>query len=755
MTHAVSAALHKNPDEVSLTAIESGSVKFIFETSETSPDAIREAAKLLEYHIRELLDLAPNSQDSCIRLQIENVRRSGVQPFPRDRTTTIKPGESPNTDLQEHLTSKEHWVSPNGFLILRQLSAGAFGDQYVAFDREAKREVALKRLHPRHSHDRTAQRLFVRNAQIVANLQHPGILPMLKIAQDQASLPYYTTPLVRGSNLHVQMEIEREQAEDNESYAAGIRRSILRFADVCTTVSYVHSQGVLHLDIKPSNIIVGEFNQTYLVDWDCLRVFDSNKRSHVEQEDLDLEADDWTLGTVAFASPEQMTDRRVSIDPTADVFSLGATLYEMLTSHPPRHRGSRLTDPIESPRLFDRRIPVQLERICLKSLEIAPSRRYQTVEELRSEIERWLSGDSLTSRVLKRRLLTLRLAATCCIAALVAILFFFISRETQLTTTLAAVGSRLTTAESQLRAYKRPPTEPVALSTIRASDPILGAALTPEGSDLAIVTHNALLLDKGRVAIELARDYGFWGSVAISPSSLRAAVATREPGQPEFLSQSTVISIYQRTGRFSSFTVDERVHQIEFCNDEQLVVASTSGVTIFDLEGDAKSKLSTRPRNFAISPIETSLAVTTIDGRTLSWNWSTSTVREFDAGSNRRHEAVVAYSHDGSSFCTSDMKGALHVFLVARNDHRQLPGCYGIVGGAFLSNRHLVVVDYECRVYLWDLESLRLVQMTSPKTLQRVVDVARNGMQIATIDSEENERIITIWSFQDFANGFL
>jgi eukaryotic-like serine/threonine-protein kinase len=190
------------------------------------------------------------------------------------------------------------------------------------------------------------------------------------------------------------------------------RKLLNRFRDVCEALAYAHSRGVVHRDVKPHNIIVGQFGETLLVDWGLAKVIgqpDSNALVGSQPlQSVDVGRTDETaagsaVGTPAYMSPEQadgMTDR---LGPASDVYGLGATLYHLLTGRPPFEGGiQKVVHQVRAgdfpkPRSVRRDIPRPLEAVCMKAMAAAPQDRYVSASALAEDIERWLAGEPVTA----------------------------------------------------------------------------------------------------------------------------------------------------------------------------------------------------------------------------------------------------------------------------------------------------------------------------------------------------------------------
>ncbi|MCX4239306.1 serine/threonine protein kinase [Paraliomyxa miuraensis] len=228
------------------------------------------------------------------------------------------------------------------YRLLAELGRGGTGRVLQALDPELKRTVAVKTLLDERASPPTYARLLA-EAQVIAQLEHPAIVPIHDIGRTQEQELYYVMKEIRGHNLRHLLVRLREG--DVEIAARWDRTALLRaFVRVCEAVAYAHDRGVLHRDLKPSNIVFGDFGAVYLVDWGLARVMGKPRTAGEAEAHLGI-ADRGTLethdsletqqgavlGTPGYISPEQLQMRSDELDGRSDVWSLGSILYELLT----------------------------------------------------------------------------------------------------------------------------------------------------------------------------------------------------------------------------------------------------------------------------------------------------------------------------------------------------------------------------------------------------------------------------------------
>jgi serine/threonine protein kinase len=274
--------------------------------------------------------------------------------------------------------------------LIEPIGQGGMGTVYLAHDRELDRPVALKVLHVVPGEAQAEARLQ-REARVIARLEHPGIVPV----HESGVLPdgrfYYAMKLVRGQRL------------DEHVHRPGAWSERLPiFQKVCDAVAFAHAQGVLHRDLKPQNIMLGSFGEVLVMDWGLAKgQKEEGGRRKEEPEGSDSSFNlppsfpktlhGTVLGTPGYMAPEQARGA-TDVDERADVYSLGAVLYFLLTGQAPIGLGPPGAFSLTSPRCLDRSIPRPLEAVCLKALAPERSERYATVPELADDVARFLAG---------------------------------------------------------------------------------------------------------------------------------------------------------------------------------------------------------------------------------------------------------------------------------------------------------------------------------------------------------------------------
>ena len=308
------------------------------------------------------------------------------------------------------------------FEIVRELGRGGMGIVYEAQQLSLNRRVALKVMNAPLGLTPQGVLRFRREAEAAAKLHHTNIVPVYA-SGDEAGVPYYAMELIDGPSLDRVIRQLRHGAaetpsptgtastgpfsEGNSSTPTPGHSSHLstdsqyfdRVARLCAGVAdgleHAHKNGVIHRDMKPSNLLVATDGRLTINDFGLARV--------LEQPGMTITGE--FVGTPAYMSPEQITAGRTPLDHRTDIYSLGATLYEMLTLHPPfagKGRDQVLAQIMHKepklPRRVNAKIPVDLETICLKALEKDPDRRYQSAGDMAEDLRRYLNRFAIVAR---------------------------------------------------------------------------------------------------------------------------------------------------------------------------------------------------------------------------------------------------------------------------------------------------------------------------------------------------------------------
>ena len=289
------------------------------------------------------------------------------------------------TVLDELDARDKPWQLGN-YEILEQIGCGGMGVIYRARQRHSRRIVAVKRVLSYRADSHGALQRFRLEAQAVASLDHPNILPIYEVSESEDGLPFFSMKFAEKGSFHENAAFLREEP----------RKCVQLMAKVARAVDYAHSRGVLHRDLKPGNILLDDRGEPLVSDFGLAKLLDGNN---------DLTRSLTTFGTAGFIAPEQADGAAAHFTPTADVYSLGAVLFDVLAGRPP-FLGSnpvsviRKASETQAPKLrslapsLDR----DLETICARCLERDPKARYQSAGDLAADLERWLGGRPIVAR---------------------------------------------------------------------------------------------------------------------------------------------------------------------------------------------------------------------------------------------------------------------------------------------------------------------------------------------------------------------
>jgi serine/threonine-protein kinase len=312
------------------------------------------------------------------------------------------------------------WTAPGPSRYTREKfhKGGGLGDVYKAYDEELRREVALKRIKEEHADNPRCQRDFLREAEITGKLEHPGVVPIYGLVQGPDGNPSYAMRFIEGESLkdaiHKFHEADKAKRDPGER-AVALRQLLNRFIAVCNTLAFAHNRGIIHRDLKPANIMLGKYGETLVVDWGLARPFARTESERASGEDTlipapkDVQVPDATRpgdikGTLSYMSPEQAEGRWDLVGPASDIYSLGATLYELLTGVAPV-RGGDYREVLSKaqradfphPRSIKSDIAKPLEAICLKAMNLDRADRYPTADLIGKDLELWLADEPVTA----------------------------------------------------------------------------------------------------------------------------------------------------------------------------------------------------------------------------------------------------------------------------------------------------------------------------------------------------------------------
>src|SRR5216117_2645868 len=270
--------------------------------------------------------------------------------------------------------------------ILDEIARGGMGVIYRARQRHSHRIVAVKRVLSYQADSHETLERFRREAEAVASLDHPNILPIYEVSESENGLPFFSMKFATSGSLHDAAPSLRKEP----------RKCAQLMAKVARAVEYAHGRGILHRDLKPGNILLDDRGEPMVSDFGLAKWLNAN---------TDLTKSLTTFGTAGYIAPEQAEGAAANLTQAADIYSLGAILFDLLTGRPPFLGANALSvirqaSETTAPKLrslahsHDR----DLETICARCLERDPKARYRSAGDLATDLERWLAGRPIVAR---------------------------------------------------------------------------------------------------------------------------------------------------------------------------------------------------------------------------------------------------------------------------------------------------------------------------------------------------------------------
>ncbi|MEC7987085.1 MAG: tetratricopeptide repeat protein, partial [Myxococcota bacterium] len=376
-------------------------------------------------------------QPELSRLNTITEEEATLPPVLEAMNTVDKAPHSPKETQHETIEAHES----TRYIDLGLLGKGGMGEVRKVQDNVLKRTLAMKIIHPKLLENNHALTRFIEEAQVGAQLQHPNILPVHELGKLPDGRYYFTMKEVKGTEFTQWIHDVHKASEEHRWLASedgiSFRRLIQIFHTICETMAFAHSLGVLHRDLKPDNVMIGDFGEVLIVDWGIAKVMGQTESFHenVVQTDRSQTANRQTQlgsvsGTPSYMSPEQAKGLINQLSPSSDIYTLGAILYEILSGSPPfsghspgeilfkvRHTSppslfgtnhsalqmtsNSLSKKIPTPLARISKIPSPLIRICEKAMERKIEDRYSSADALAKDIFDWLEGAQKRDKALK------------------------------------------------------------------------------------------------------------------------------------------------------------------------------------------------------------------------------------------------------------------------------------------------------------------------------------------------------------------
>lgn len=287
-------------------------------------------------------------------------------------------------DMEESDEAISEELSDQPYIIKEKIASGGLKSIYRAFNQQSDRDVAYAVLLEDKESTENFRR-FKREAKMSALLEHANIIPVYDV--HVGDKPYFTMKLVLGKNLSELIFTDQVELSLNESLRI--------FIKICDAVSYAHSRGIIHLDLKPDNIKIDAHKEVLLHDWGLAKRVFIPDGDHNDLAIDEVDSTDQILGTPSYMAPEQFRPHDKLTDERTDIYSLGGILYSLLSRKIPFPRNDinferRASAPSEVSSI--NAIPASLDAVCLKAMEHDPEKRYQSATELADEVQRYLDG---------------------------------------------------------------------------------------------------------------------------------------------------------------------------------------------------------------------------------------------------------------------------------------------------------------------------------------------------------------------------
>lgn len=400
-----------------------------------------------------------------IKIAPSTTRRK-ITPKSSDTLKLSEPGKNPTLRIKSENGAAQEMpevMRPregSKYRYIRTLGRGGMKVVLEVHDNDTMRNVAMALLPDISTRSQLELGQFLREARLTAGLEHPNIVPVHDIGMDSSGSPYFTMKLLRGRTLAV---VLKKLAEDDPEFTKlytfdNLMRIYIR---VCNAIAFAHSKGVLHLDLKPENVQIGDYGEVLVLDWGLARKIDLSQsanpkistKTRVMKRLGAGSSESQVNGTPGYMAPEQIRGAKNSCSRQTDIYSLGALLYAMITYQNPLRSGSvekmlqdTLAGNIQRPsqRVREREIPYGIEAVVLKAMSLEPTERYPNVKALRDEVMHFIDGyatEAEKAGPLKKLRLYMRrhsrsIISGSVILLLTILLFFFSWREAHRTISL-------------------------------------------------------------------------------------------------------------------------------------------------------------------------------------------------------------------------------------------------------------------------------------------------------------------------------
>jgi WD40 repeat protein/serine/threonine protein kinase len=599
-------------------------------------------------------------------------RRSIASPITPPPISDIP--SAPERSTTKSQTPKLHEVAPSQYEMQGELARGGLGKITRAIDKRLDRLVAVKSL---LADKGTARDRFLREAFLTAKLQHPSIIPIYEAGVWPDGSPFYSMRLVSGQPLHQEIA-RRKQMQERLTLLPNV-------IDAIEAVAYAHAERVIHRDIKPHNILVGDFGETVVIDWGLAKIRGTTEQAepksdaYREENGSDLTATGAILGTPAYMPPEQAEGKEV--DERADVYSLGAVLYHLLSGEPP-YRGKKAIEALKAlllspPTPLSQKqpeLPRDLIAIVEKSMARSPHERYPSAKELADDLKKFQAGQlvgvyqytfpELLRRWFHKHRLTISIAALLLMALVVGGVYSYVQVDAQ--------RRKAESNEAKARQEK----------------------------SNAEARNNSLILMQARNALYKDRNLTLAWLKTLLPNTSGWSGA-RLLAEEASLRGGILLSTFHRDAKImrGEFSFDGE----QLCTigeDQSLQVLYTKDNSTRDLTGPQAYFIT----KLLFSPTEHLLAVT---GEKDIHLWETTRGEERRLSGHQGVTHDIAFSSDGALLASASADKTVRLWDLTQNTSRLLSGNTDMVSLLTFSpdGKMLAAAGADHVIYLWDLST--------------------------------------------------
>jgi serine/threonine protein kinase len=384
-------------------SVQVGEVTLVIELKRVEPVAVSPTPSSLDITIPQRA-VTKSKASMEVTIPQRTPTRSNVQKIASTGTPSAQPA---STDKASTLCE---------YTLVKEIARGGMGQIYFGEDPQLKRHVAVKVSSVSEAGEDPR---FSKEAEVLAQLAHPNIVPIYNIGVDAQSRPFYSMKLIKGRTLQAVLNLIRDgDATATKEYPRATLLTIFR--KVCDAMMFAHSKGILHRDLKPENIMVGEYGEVLVMDWGLAKVLGEREEQNSsvsrvnDTGDYGMTMEGEVIGTPQYMSPEQAMGMVAELDDRSDIYSLGGILYAILTLRPPidgttldevltkvkngsissmvTKRGGKGGVTVGVPAAMGAEVPEALQAVTLKAMATDRNKRYASVELFAGDIERYQNG---------------------------------------------------------------------------------------------------------------------------------------------------------------------------------------------------------------------------------------------------------------------------------------------------------------------------------------------------------------------------